>query len=121
MEALFLYFAKVSLLLALFYLAYHLLVRKETFFEANRWFLLTGLATSILLPFYFITRIVFIEQPQISLEEIKALSQIAHPNNTAIPVEKPIDWLELFGIIYGLVVALFFFKILVDLDICPVV
>jgi hypothetical protein len=115
MEALFLYLAKVSLLLSLFYLAYHFLVRKETFFEANRCFLLSGLATSIVLPLYYIKRIVFIEQPKISLEEIKSLSQITYRNNTTFPVEQAIDWWQILGITYGLVVALFFIQIIVDL------
>jgi hypothetical protein len=37
-------------LAALVFIALPLLLRKETFFTANRWFLLAGLVTSVVLP-----------------------------------------------------------------------
>jgi hypothetical protein len=61
METLFIYFIKVSVLVSIFYLSYSLLLKKETFFSKNRWFLLAGLITSILLPLFMITKIVWIE------------------------------------------------------------
>ncbi|MFV5699263.1 M56 family metallopeptidase [Flavobacterium sp. ZT3R17] len=61
MEALFIYLIKSSGLIVLFYLAYFLMLRKETFFNSNRWFLLAGLITSVLLPFVFITKIIWVE------------------------------------------------------------
>ncbi|MFV5701201.1 M56 family metallopeptidase [Flavobacterium sp. XS2P12] len=61
MEALFIYLIKSSGLIVLFYLAYFLMLRKETFFKSNRWFLLAGLITSVLLPFVFITKIIWVE------------------------------------------------------------
>ncbi|WP_348797424.1 M56 family metallopeptidase [Flavobacterium adhaerens] len=61
METLFLYIAKSSGLIALFFTAYFLLLRKETFFTANRWFLLAGLFTSVILPWLFFTTIVWVE------------------------------------------------------------
>ena len=60
MEALFIYLIKSSGLVALFYLAYFLLLRKETFFNSNRWFLLAGLITSAILPLIIFTKIVWI-------------------------------------------------------------
>ncbi|MGM8363445.1 hypothetical protein ACSV4D_16140 [Flavobacterium sp. ARAG 55.4] len=50
METHFIYFIKASGLIGLFFLAYVILLRKETFFTANRWFLLSGLITSTILP-----------------------------------------------------------------------
>jgi hypothetical protein len=61
MEALFIYIAKSSGLLVLFYCAYFFLLRKETFFNSNRWFLLAGLVTSVLLPFLVYTKIVWVD------------------------------------------------------------
>ncbi|WP_163407041.1 M56 family metallopeptidase [Flavobacterium ajazii] len=61
METLFIYIAKSSGLIVLFYCAYYFLLRKETFFNSNRWFLLAGLATSVLLPFWVYTKIVWID------------------------------------------------------------
>jgi hypothetical protein len=60
MENFIIYMAKVSALIALFFIAYYFLLRKETFFTSNRWFLLAGLFTSIVLPFIVYTKIVLI-------------------------------------------------------------
>ncbi|HSD07886.1 M56 family metallopeptidase [Flavobacterium sp.] len=61
METLFLFIAKSSGLIALFFIAYYFLLRKETFFTANRWFLLAGLLTSVILPWIVFTTIVWVE------------------------------------------------------------
>lgn len=61
MEIFFIYFIKVSVLVSLFYLSYSLLLKKETFFSKNRWFLLAGLIASVLLPLFTITKTVWIE------------------------------------------------------------
>ena len=61
MEALFIFITKSSGLLVLFYCAYFFLLRKETFFNSNRWFLLAGLFTSIILPFLVYTKIVWVD------------------------------------------------------------
>jgi hypothetical protein len=61
METLFVHLIKSSGLIAMFYLAYFVLLRKETFFNSNRWFLLAGLITSVILPFVFITKIIWVE------------------------------------------------------------
>lgn len=61
METLFIFIAKSSGLIALFYIAYFLLLRKETFFTANRWFLLAGLITSVILPWIVFTTIVWVD------------------------------------------------------------
>jgi hypothetical protein len=61
METLFIFIAKSSGLLTMFYCAYYFLLRKETFFNSNRWFLLSGLVTSLILPFLVYTKIVWIE------------------------------------------------------------
>ncbi|WP_264564008.1 M56 family metallopeptidase [Flavobacterium sp. N3904] len=61
METLFIFVAKSSGLIAMFYIAYYFLLRKETFFTANRWFLLAGLFTSAILPWIVFTTIVWVE------------------------------------------------------------
>ncbi|GGF21649.1 M56 family metallopeptidase [Flavobacterium limi] len=66
MEAIFIYIAKSSGLVVLFYFAYYFLLRKETFFNSNRWFLLTGLVTSLILPFVVYTKIVWINPVPVS-------------------------------------------------------
>ncbi|MFD1604989.1 M56 family metallopeptidase [Flavobacterium artemisiae] len=61
MEALFIFILKSSGLLATFYFAYIFLLRKETFFNSSRFFLLAGLITSVVLPFVVYTKIIWIE------------------------------------------------------------
>ncbi|WP_299216377.1 M56 family metallopeptidase [uncultured Aquimarina sp.] len=63
MEAFFIYLFKSSVILSLFYLVYFFLLRKDTFFKINRHFLLTGILSSLLLPFLEFTTIELIEQP----------------------------------------------------------
>ncbi|WP_339666762.1 M56 family metallopeptidase [Maribacter arcticus] len=55
MEALFYYILKVSSVLLLFFICYQLVLRKETLFQFNRLFLLSGLILSILFPLFYIT------------------------------------------------------------------
>ncbi|WP_417941334.1 M56 family metallopeptidase [Flavobacterium sp. RS13.1] len=66
MEAFFIYIAKSSGLVVLFYCSYYFLLRKETFFNSNRWFLLTGLATCIILPLLVYKKIVWIDAVPVS-------------------------------------------------------
>ncbi|MDG2432931.1 M56 family metallopeptidase [Flavobacterium sp.] len=61
MELIAIYLLKSCGLLLLFFAAYHFLLRKETFFTANRWFLVAGLITSVILPLVVFTTIVWVE------------------------------------------------------------
>ncbi|PTT15329.1 peptidase M56 [Flavobacterium sp. HMWF030] len=85
METLLIYIAKSSGLLVLFYCAYYFLLRKETFFNSNRWFLLAGLVTSVILPFLVYTKIVWIEPtPEPSYTPTMKYSQLYVPNSNVI-------------------------------------
>lgn len=68
MEAFYIYLIKSSGLIALFYLAYHFMLRKETFFTSNRWFLLLGLFTSVLLPLVVFTKIIWVEPTPVNYD-----------------------------------------------------
>jgi hypothetical protein len=61
MEPIAIYLLKSCSLLLLFFVAYSLLLRKETFFTANRWFLLAGLVTSVVLPLVVFTKIIWVD------------------------------------------------------------
>ena len=106
MEALYLYLLKSSSLLALFFVAYHFLLRKETFFTSNRWFLLLGLFTSVVLPVMVYTKIIWVEP---SIETID-WSQIPVTNSTGKETFE-INWFLLFGIQYGAMVLFLILKI----------
>ena len=58
METLLIYLLKVSGILAIFYLAYQVFLKRETFFSVNRHFLMVGILTALLLPFVTITNYV---------------------------------------------------------------
>lgn len=106
METLFINLLKSSALIAAFYLAYHFLVRKETFFNTNRWFLLTGLFTALLLPWFNITKVVYVEKPKMALVDLVAYSSQNLTATPQVPVAEPFDWMSLVWIGY-LVIALF--------------
>jgi hypothetical protein len=61
MELIAIYILKSCGLLLLFFTAYQFLLRKETFFTANRWFLLAGLITAVLLPLVVFTKVIWVE------------------------------------------------------------
>ena len=114
MEAFFIYLLKASVLISVYFLAYHFLLRKETFFTTNRWFLLAGLTTSAILPFYFITKTIVVERPKVSMNDIIAYSQSGAM--TSPPEEAfTIDWFQLGLLAYILVSLLYFGKILANL------
>ena len=52
METIFAFLLKASSGIVLLYLVYWLFLRNETFYTANRWFLLTALATAVLMPLF---------------------------------------------------------------------
>ncbi len=61
METVFTYILKVNALLVLFYLVYQLALSRETFYKHSRWFLLSGLFVSLVLPFVTFTKIEYYE------------------------------------------------------------
>ena len=114
MEALFIYLLKSSALIAVFYLAYHFLVRKETFFNSNRWFLLSGLFTSALLPLFFIKKFVLVERPKISSGDMAAYSQQYAQAPQDIPVVEAFDWMQLFWVSYIIIAGLLAIRIILN-------
>ena len=110
METLFVYLGKSSGLIALFYLAYYLILQKETFFISNRWFLLAGLITSTLLPLLFFTKIIWVNPSPTNLNWSKV--------SVTTPIENEsieINWYLIFGIVYGIGIVLFLLKLVFDL------
>jgi hypothetical protein len=115
MEQLFTYLLKSGGLIAVFYLAYHFLVRKETFFNSNRWFLLSGLVTSLLLPLYFVKKTIVVERPQIPVQDFAVPSQQPIQILHDIPVAEAFDWMQLIWIGYLIIVCVLVFKTILNL------
>lgn len=116
MEEIVTYLLKSSGLLAAFFLAYYFLLRRETFFTSNRWFLLSGLVTSSLLPLFFITKIIYVERAKNTFP--------ITPENNDLPIiiekgtpitTESIDWLQILFIAYGFVATILIIKVIIDL------
>ncbi|MBC7605940.1 MAG: peptidase M56 [Burkholderiales bacterium] len=110
MEALFYYFLKASALTGLFFTAYCLLLRKETFFKSNRWFLLSGLFTSVLLPLLTFQKVVWVDTlPQ-------AMDWNNLPVNEGLPAADyyEINWAWVLVSVYLIGMFLFLFKFCSD-------
>ncbi|MFA9190763.1 M56 family metallopeptidase [Flavobacterium sp. FZUC8N2.13] len=108
MENGFIYLIKASGLIGLFYFAYFFLLRKETFFSANRWFLLLGLITSSVLPLFFITKIIWTEPNSDSFD----WSTI--PVTTSVAPEPKINWYLVLACVYFSGIAISFLKLVFD-------
>lgn len=114
MEHFIIYLAKAAGLTGIFYLAYHFLLRKETFFTPNRWFLIAGLFTSILLPFGVYTKTVWVDpKPRVAYQEIDLDELMMMHDAVATATTEPavssisINWFDVTAGIY-LAGALFF-------------
>ena len=55
MEALFVYIAKANIALAIFYLLYVLLLRKDTFIRLRRYYFLSAIIFSLVYPFFTVS------------------------------------------------------------------
>ncbi|TXI63417.1 MAG: M56 family peptidase [Flavobacterium sp.] len=114
MENLLIYFAKVNGLIVLFYLMYVLFLRKETFFTSNRWYLIGGLALSLILPLITFTKTIWVEPTPIAAfyEEV-----IPETNNTIeVPIqETPLDWSLILTTTYVVISILLLIKITFEL------
>ena len=119
MEAFVIYIAKASGVMALFFAAYYLLLRKETFFRSNRLFLLAGLATSALLPLIVYTKTVWVDPAPpaainaIDLNQLLQMQQFAAAQAQAETIS--INWYDVIGGMYVAGVLLFLARFMVDL------
>src|SRR5690606_3529981 len=104
METLVIYLAKSAVLLSVFYLTYHLMLRKETFFRGNRWYLLIGLVTSLLLPMVTFTRTILVDAMPIPADEWVALPMEPVYMEAA---ESETNWLQLALVAYLTGVSIF--------------
>lgn len=115
MEQFFIYLIKSSGLLAMFYLAYQFLIQKETFFNTNRWFLLSGLLTSLLLPLVTIKKIVYIEVPKATVDKFMVYSQ---PNNSIskeLPTVEAFHWIDYVWVVYIAIAMILVVKIIISI------
>lgn len=115
MESLFVYLAKASGLLALFFLAYYLLIRRETFFNSSRFFLVAGIFTSALLPLIVYTKIVWVAPTVI--QEPLIMQGMLPQSAISIAADQPfeINWWYVALALYTTGVLFFFSRLIIDL------
>ncbi|MBZ9728790.1 M56 family metallopeptidase [Salegentibacter sp. JZCK2] len=107
MEALLIYLLKSAGLLNIFYLAYIILLKRETSFQVNRRFLLGGILASAVLPGIYFTRKVIVEANSISFNEIPISTNISSED-----LASTIGVWELLGIIYIFIATFFITRII---------
>ncbi|MCK6607879.1 MAG: hypothetical protein L6Q46_06180 [Flavobacterium sp.] len=114
MENLLIYFLKVNGLIILFYLMYIIFLRKETFFTSNRWYLISGLVLSLILPLITFTKIIWVEPTPIPefYEEVIPITN----NTMEVPIqETPLDWSLILTTAYVVISMLIVMKITFEL------
>lgn len=114
MEEILTYLLKSSGLLATFFLAYHFLLRKETFFTSNRWFLLSGLVTSTLLPLCFITKTIYVEPVKMKLPQAHSISNESILIANSVSESSSFDWLNVAMYGYSFIVLILFFQLFLN-------
>ena len=103
------YILKASAVLFIFYACYQLLLQKETFFQANRWFLLSGLIVACVIPLVVIP--VYIEY---TVTNTNNFAINYNDLNTAVILEEPFDYLQLAIWTYFAGILFFFGKLIID-------
>jgi hypothetical protein len=91
------YILKVNLYCTLFYVCYYILLRRHTFFRLNRFYLVSTLFLSLVLPFIEFTETVRVLPV--------AISTLPEPSAHLAVASSPglqIGWLQLILILYGL-------------------
>jgi beta-lactamase regulating signal transducer with metallopeptidase domain len=103
------YILKASAVLFIFYACYQLFLQKETFFKANRWFLLCGLIIACVIPLIVIP--VYYEYTVSNTN-----SFIVNYNNstTSVILDEPFDYMQLIIWIYFSGILFFFGKLIVN-------
>ena len=115
------YLLKVSAVVTIFYICYKMFLQRDTFFQQNRCFLLLGLITSFLVPYFVIP--IYIEQEPILIPDFNFANNTV-AIETPIPIkaiETPFNILKYIPFIYGLGVFFFFIRFIIQLSSLAVV
>ncbi|MCA0133744.1 M56 family metallopeptidase [Winogradskyella alexanderae] len=102
------YLIKSTLVLTVFYICYFLFLRKETFFNHNRWFLLGGLIIAMLFPFVIIPVHVSVEPQSFSSQLINYTEQLP----ASVETHTTFDWTKLITGIYLTGLSIFLIQFL---------
>jgi len=99
------YLLKASAVLALFYICFYLILKRETFFHHNRWFLIIGIILALVFPLIVIP--VEIAEPVVTPEINLSINKSVINVQNVQPVFEPFQWTSLIPILYGLGLLVF--------------
>ncbi|MBF8148334.1 hypothetical protein ITJ86_00400 [Winogradskyella sp. F6397] len=98
------YLLKASAVIILMYLCFYVFLKKETFFEHNRWFLLTGLLLALVFPLIVIPIYVPIEP---IITQTTTFIPSTSSGFVAAQPSTSFDWYSLIPILYGIGLVVF--------------
>ncbi len=107
---------KSTAILSLFYVLYQAILQKDTFYAANRHYLLAGIIAALILPFIEFTKTIYIDIPVISDTVMDTDNFVPILLETALE-EKAfvINWAKVALVIYGVGVSFMIGRLLVQL------
>ncbi len=118
MEELLNYLIYSAGILGVFCLIYHFLLRRLTFFQLNRWFLVTGIIASLNLPLVEIEQTVYVERPELATTDIPLeyllMAQNLDPE-PAVMKEEKISLAEFLLYAYIAIALVFLGKMVIEL------
>jgi len=91
------YLIKSASILSLFYMVYYVVLRKDTFFRANRHYLILGIIAALFLPMLEFTRIIYVATPAGS--ELMVFEGTMIPSSQ-IEQQLAFNWWSLIGFLY---------------------
>ncbi|MEO7282996.1 M56 family metallopeptidase [Gelidibacter sp.] len=98
---------KSSAIMIIFYVCYVIFLKRETFFVANRWFLIVGLITTVLFPMLVIP--IYVEVMAPSLDGFTMIA------TTSQNISETFDWTLLPPWIYGIGTSFFLGRLITQL------
>ncbi|MFK5982256.1 MAG: M56 family metallopeptidase [Flavobacteriaceae bacterium] len=100
----FIYILKSASILTLFYLVYRIVLQKDTFFTANRHFLISGIIASLLFPLLIFTKTIYIDAPVsntfVNFNNASNIHPISEASATSIDIWAIITVIYLIGIVF---------------------
>ena len=93
------YLLKASAVVAIFYICYRLFLQRETFFQSNRWFLLSGIIVAITIPLVVIPIYVTKEAPTILNGNFYTGNAIAVASDPTLDIKEILSIVYLLGVL----------------------
>src|SRR5690606_24046394 len=102
------YLLKVTAVVTIFYVIYKLFLQRDTFFESNRWFLIIGLISSLVIPFLVIP--IYMDYTPVAFSNILITEQLSTET-----FEKSFNILDYLPMIYALGAMFFSGRFIIQL------